>query len=85
MSKKSKLNGSVDLLADAMRQVFSEAVEGAVKPLTTEVKAMRTEMHDMEDRLNKNIDDASKTTNKNVHAQLDEHRKEINDLISTRK
>ena len=29
----SKMNGSVELLAKAMRRVFSEAVEGAVEPL----------------------------------------------------
>jgi len=42
MADKSKLNGSVDLLAEAMRKVFSEAVEEAVNPLTTEVKTLRT-------------------------------------------
>ena len=28
---KDKLNGSVNLLVDAMRKVFSEAVQGAVE------------------------------------------------------
>ena len=42
MSDESRLKGSVELLADAMCQVFSEAVEGAVKPLTAEVKEIRT-------------------------------------------
>lgn len=44
MRQEDKLNGSVDILAEAMRQVFTEAVEGAVDPLTTEVKALRTEV-----------------------------------------
>ena len=46
----SKLNGSVDLLATAMRRVVTEAVQEASGPVSTEVKAMRTEMHDMENR-----------------------------------
>ena len=29
----SKLNGSVDLLAKAMRQVFTEAVEEGIRPI----------------------------------------------------
>ena len=53
MPGTSKLNGSVDLLADAMRKVFSEAVEGAVEPLTTEVKAFRTEARDVGNRVDK--------------------------------
>ena len=32
-----KLNGSVALLAKAMRAVFSEAVEGAVAPLRDDI------------------------------------------------
>ena len=31
------MNGSVNLLAKAMRKVFSEAVEEAVEPLHTEI------------------------------------------------
>ncbi len=86
MEEKSKLNGSVNLLADAMRKVFSEAVESAVDPLTTEVKAvrgelagMRTEMLDMEGRLNERID----TTNKNMQSQFAEQQKEIGKIKST--
>lgn len=33
MPEDKKLNGSLDLLAKAMRQVFTEAVEEAVEPL----------------------------------------------------
>ena len=75
---KDRLNGSVSLLADAMRQVFSEAVQGAVEPVATEVKALRTEVHDMEGRLNERID----TTNENVQAQLAQHRKDISEDMS---
>ena len=63
------LNGSVNVLADAMRQVFTEAVEGAVEPIHTEVKALRTDVRNLEDGL--------KTTNENVQAQLAQHREDV--------
>ena len=47
MADSEKLNGSVDLLAKAMRQVFKESVEAAVDPIATQVKALRTETHDL--------------------------------------
>ena len=72
-----KLNGSVDLLADAMRKVFSEAVEAAVEPLTAEVKALRTEVGEMEGRLNGRID----TTNENMQVQLSRQEERIAALI----
>ena len=75
---KQRLNGSVVLLAQAMRQVFTEAVDGAVRPLTDEVKALRTEVHDMEDRLNTRID----TTNDNVQAQFAEQEKKIGKMLA---
>ena len=43
MSEDRKLNGSVDLLAEAMRQVFSEGVEKAVEPLRSEMKELFAE------------------------------------------
>jgi uncharacterized protein YPO0396 len=61
-----KLNGSVERLAVAMRDVFTEAVENAVEPL-------RSEMRDMEDRLNKRID----ATNKNMRDMEDRLNKRI--------
>ncbi|MXW91812.1 MAG: hypothetical protein F4114_18110 [Rhodospirillaceae bacterium] len=57
MADSDKLNNDANLLAKAMRQVFTEAVEGTVEPLHTEIKAAHTEMHDMEVRLDKKIDD----------------------------
>ena len=68
-----RLNGSVNILADAMRQVFSEAVEGAVEPLHGEMRALRTDMRDMEGRLNERID----TTNENVQSQLAQNRQDV--------
>ena len=74
MTDKPGLNGSVNLLADAMRKVFTEAVEGAVDPLRTEMKAMRTEIRDdmnsMEKRLEAKIDTRADTTDQNVQVQI---------------
>ena len=44
---RDKMNGSVDLVADAMLNVFTEGVQGAVDPLTDRVKAVRTEVRDL--------------------------------------
>lgn len=46
MTDANKMNGSMDLLAKAMRQVFTEAVEDAVDPLRTEMKATPAESRD---------------------------------------
>ncbi len=74
---KSSLNGSVDLLADAMRKVFKEAVEGAVQPLTDQVKAVRTEVGDLRTEVNDQI----KTTNENMGAQFAAQEEKIGKLI----
>ncbi len=46
---RGKLNGSVDALARAMRDVFSEAVEGAVEravePVNDRLDALSAEVH----------------------------------------
>ena len=61
MVKKS-LNGSVELLADAMRTVFSEAVKGATEPLHEDMKGLhedmkglRTDMQGMGARMDEGI------------------------------
>ena len=63
MSKGEKLNGSVDILAKAMKQVFQEATAQAVEPVMEEMTAM-------EKRLDKKIDSAVETTNGNMQAQF---------------
>ena len=87
MPQKAKLTGSVNLLAEAMRRVFSEAVEEATAPLTSDMKAVRAdmkavrvEMKDMETRLNKRID----TINQNMAAQFAEQEKKIGKLLRDR-
>ncbi len=75
---KETLNGSTNLLAQAMREVFSEAMTTAVAPLQTEMKALRTDMRDMETRLNARID----TTNENMQAQFAEQERKIGQLLA---
>lgn len=65
MTKKS-LNGSTNLLAKAMRQVFSEAIEGAVEPLCEGLDEVRTDIKKGLKETNEKIDAGLKTTNKNV-------------------
>ena len=72
---KKGLNGSVDMLAGAMRQVFKEAVEGAVAPINDQVKALRTEVGDMRENMATKADLA--ITNENVQAQLAQHREDV--------
>ena len=59
---KGKMNGSTELLAKAMRSVFTEAVEGGVEPLRKDVKR---------------LEEGLETTNKNIQAQLAQNRKDI--------
>ncbi len=61
-----KLNGSVELLAKAMRQVFTEAVQEGLEPVRGDIEGLRKEVHD-----------GLETTNKNVQAQLAQNRKDV--------
>ena len=83
MVKKS-LNGSVELLADAMRTVFSEAVKGATEPLHEDMKGLhedmkglRTDMQGMGARMDEGI----KITNENMQSQFAEQEKKIGQLL----
>jgi len=77
LAAKGTLNDSVNLLADVMRKVFSEAVEGAGETLTTEVKALRTDVSDMEGRLDKRMD----STNENMQTQFAHLEKKIGQIF----
>ena len=70
------LNGSVDLLAKAMKEVFSEAVEGAVEPLRDGLKEIHDDMATKKDL---------KTTNKNMQVQFSEQEKKIGKLLSAKR
>lgn len=75
MNQSDRLNGNVDLLARAMRTVFSEAVQEGIKPV-------REDMRDMEGRLKMEIETGLKNTNKNVQAQLAQHRKDVAEQLA---
>jgi len=73
---KGKLNGSVNVLAEAMRNVFSEAVISAVEPL-------REDMQAMENRLNGRIDDLE-TRIDNVKNDLETRIDNVKNDLETR-
>ena len=70
----NKLNGSVDLLAQAMRKVFSEAVEAAVEPMHSDLKGIKGDI----DGIKGDIE----TTNKNMQAQFAEQEEKISKMLS---
>ena len=72
MGESGKLNGSVDMLAQAMRKVFSEAVEGAVEPLRDDIAVIGEGMVTKADL---------ETTNENMQAQFAEQEKKIGQLL----
>ena len=72
MGEQGKLNGSVDMLAQAMRKVFSEAVEGAVEPLRDDIAAIGDSMITKADL---------ETTNENMQSQFAEQEKKIGQLL----
>ena len=69
----TKMNGSVDLLAKAMAQVISEATENAVEPINERLDSIEGRMGSIEGQMATKED--LETTNKNVQAQLAQHRK----------
>ena len=69
MMAKEKINGSVDLLAKAMRQVFTEAVEEGVEPIRKDIAEIKENVTGLKGDI--------KQTNKNVQTQLAQNRKDI--------
>ena len=79
---KNKLNGGIELLAKAMRQVFDENMEATRE-------AVKGDLSDMEGRLNEHIDERVDhldkridTTNENMQAQFSEQERKIGKMIS---
>lgn len=58
-----KLNGSVDRLAHALRDVFVEAMESVGRDIKTEI---RTDMQAMEERIEKQIEERLYQNRKDV-------------------
>ena len=89
MSKDNQ-NGSVDLLADAMRKVFSEAVSDAVEPLNvavgkliSEVGEIRADMGHMERRLTAKLKADLTIPNELMQAKLAQQLKDISSDVRT--
>ena len=84
MADKEHLNGSVDLLASAMRSVFTECMDSVRN-------GMRADLRDMEGRLNKRIDGLVDrvdglekrldTTDANMAAQFADQEKKIGEIV----
>ena len=66
MKEKNNSKGSTDLLAQAMKRVFKEAVEEGVAPLRGDVGTLRED-----------VERGLKTTNQNVQKQLSQNRKDV--------
>lgn len=89
--KKNNLNGSVNLLADAMRKVFHESMESVHEAVKGDIDALGDaisgDMANMENRLGKRIDDTNNrldntknmvvNVNQNMQAQFAEQEKKI--------
>ncbi len=89
---QNKMNGSADLLAKAIRQVFVETQENAFSLIgqvegRLESKIDRSTkitqennaslISQVEERLENKIDQSTNTTNENMQKQLAQHRKDI--------
>ena len=74
MNISDKHNGSVDLLAQAMRQVFDESMQG----VRSKVKQG---MENMESRITTHFDKQIETTNQNMQTQFAEQEKDIADIV----
>ena len=75
----SKLNGSVQALAQALSDVFVEAL----KPVREDVKGLKDDVGTLTTRVD-GLASGLDTTAKNVQAQLAQHRKEVNDILDRR-
>ena len=88
----SKLNGSVERLAEALRDVVREGAEEAVAPLREEMQAgfaridselteIRGEVRETEERLNTRIDRAVKESEQRLHTRID---RAVEDIVAER-
>ncbi len=74
--KKNELNGSVDLLAKAMRDVFTESMQGVREGVQEDMKVL-------EEGLKEEIRTVNDTTNQNMQAQFATQQKEIGKIKSS--
>ncbi len=88
MTKKAKVNGGVDALSLAMRQVFTEAMEVGVQPVKDAVDGLRSDMGELKKDMGSDMKDMRAdlsgrldTTNENMSAQFAEQEKKIGKLL----
>ena len=80
---KEKLNGSVDLLANAFRSVIVEAMESTEQSMSKRFDGIDKRF----DGIDKAIDttnESIKTTNENMQAQFAKQEEKIADLVKRR-
>ena len=84
MAKKEKLNGSTDLLAQAIRKVFEESREIATADMKEELSMWGEQIRgDLALKADKaDIDTTINTTNENMQAQFAEQERKIGKLLS---
>jgi len=75
-----RLNGSVEMLANAMHKVFSEAVEGAVEPLREDLASVRKDVANVRETMATRED--INTSNNNMQAQFAEQEKKIGKMLA---
>ena len=82
-SSREPLNGSVELLARAMREVITDAVTQGIEPLSGQVACIREDLSGVKEDL-AGVKDEVKVVGvrmdnmeANVQAQLAEHRKQV--------
>ena len=74
---KNKLNGSADLLAKAIQQVFEEATEISRAQVKQDMHGMEQNLSDKIDATNESI----KTTSQNMQAQFAQQEEKIAKMV----
>lgn len=95
MNEKSPLNGSVNLLAEAMKKVFTEAMQGVALEIREDVEGverringsmaelkseLNTNMADLKDEVLTKIDQEGEEIRTGVYGQIAEQQKQIGQM-----
>ena len=76
-----KLNGSVEVLARAMRDVFTEAVQEGIGPVRKDVAGLKENIAEIKEDV-AGVKRDIKTTNENMQAQFASQEKKIGKLLT---
>ena len=77
MGENNNSKGSTDILAQAMKRVFKEAVEEGIVPLQKDMGTLREDVEQGLQGVREDLERGLQTTNQNVQRQLSEHRKNV--------